>query len=691
MTEAPEALRALALGALAHPRDAAVVYRPVHAPDGRTVDFTYELLNAPAERMLGVSGARGRTVGEVLVDAAPPVLERCRTVLGTGRPWWGLVQLHSAEDPRWDGRWYEWHLVPVEDRLVGRFRDVTAEREAAAAATASAHLARAIVEHAADVVQIYDAQGYTTYASPAMERILGWDGEEVVGMHYRDLIDAEFHAFGDEAFAAALADPPDTVREIDVYVVHKDGSRRWAEARLSNQLHDPAIRGVLVNWRDVTGQRRMREDLEHQALHDPLTALPNRRLFDDHLALALAHTARTGEPVAVVFVDLDHFKLVNDTFGHPVGDRLLVETADRLRRVLRPGDTVARFGGDEFVLLLQDLHRSMDIATVLRRVMDAVTGARTVDGHDLHVSVSVGASVCAGTRGAAVTGDQLLSEADTAMYEAKRRGRNRFQVFSSQLRTDIEHRMRTESGLRRALAGDELTVLYQPVLDLPSGAVSGAEALLRWDDPAGRRIGPDEFLGVAEETGLIVDIGAGVLRAACARGAQWDAAGLPLTVAVNLSARELVAPGLVAGVVAALDASGLDPRRLELEITETTVLADLPAARRTLEALREMGIGIALDDFGTGYSSLTWLQQLPADTVKLDRSFITHLCRSAQDEAIVSAVITLAHALGLRVVGEGVETAQQLQVLRRLGCDHAQGFHLGRPLAADDLTALLHA
>ncbi|HEV2061281.1 MAG TPA: EAL domain-containing protein, partial [Solirubrobacteraceae bacterium] len=429
-----------------------------------------------------------------------------------------------------------------------------------------------------------------------------------------------------------------------------------------------------------------RERFTHQALHDPLTGLPNRTLFEEQLTAALARAQRRGTFTAVLFLDLDGFKAVNDTLGHRVGDELLRQTGRRLRSAVRASDGVARFGGDEFAICCEDLRDERHAVAIAETVQEAITAPGRVGGdHDL--TVSIGLAVA---RDRGVTAETLLRDADMAMYRAKELGRGCCELFDDRLREEIQARLQLERELRGAVDRGQLRLLYQPVVDLASNMIGSVEALVRWQHPQRGLLGPGEFLPVAEASGLILDVGRFVLRAACRQAALWrrqlgDDAPLPINV--NLAARQLGQPALVDTVRDALEAAGARPEDLGLEITESAVIENTLLAAQTLDALKGLGVRVLLDDFGTGYSSLSYLQRLPIDVLKIDRAFIAPLGGGERDEAIVAAVVGMARALGMRVVAEGVETAEQAQRVAALGCDMAQGYLFDRPLQADQVAA----
>jgi diguanylate cyclase (GGDEF)-like protein len=420
---------------------------------------------------------------------------------------------------------------------------------------------------------------------------------------------------------------------------------------------------------------RMVADAMHQAVHDALTGLPNRVLFSDRIDHALAGAQRRGTRVAVLFLDLDNFKVVNDSLGHEAGDKLLVAVAERLAGALRACDTVARFGGDEFGILLEDVSAVRDAERVAEEI-GALMREPFVVGARQHV---IGASIGIALSGpSSNTPDALVRDADAAMYRAKLRGRAGHEVFDEEMRTRALARLRTEDELRHAITAGELCLVYQPIVSLTDGLVVGAEALVRWQHPERGLLAPREFIAIAEDSGLIVPMGDWVLREACRAAAAWDAEQA-LYVSVNLSPRQ-IGPRLIDAVAAAVTESGLEPGRLALEITESVLLEDSDTAHGTLKALKALGTQIVLDDFGTGYSSLGYLKRLPLDGLKIDRSFVGGLGTDADDSAIVSAVAGMAGSLGLTIIAEGVETVAQVAELRRLDCQRAQGYHFAGPL-----------
>jgi diguanylate cyclase (GGDEF)-like protein/PAS domain S-box-containing protein len=451
-----------------------------------------------------------------------------------------------------------------------------------------------------------------------------------------------------------------------------------------------AVQGGLVAIvRDISERKLAEERMVHLAHHDTLTGLPNRSLLTDRLEMTIAQAQRNGGSLLVAFIDLDGFKLVNDGLGHNAGDELLKVVAERMSGCLRAADTVGRFGGDEFVLLLTEPGSGVDAAPVLERVREAVLQSISLCGQEVQVSCSIGVAVYPNDGKDAET---LLMNADAAMYRAKDKGKNNCQFYTSEMNACIEEKLLLLEGLRNALDDDQFRLVYQPKVDLHNGRVFGVEALVRWDHPEHGVIGPDRFIPLAEESGMIVALGEWVLRTACVQNRAWQDAGLPpLCISVNVSPRQFEEARLVERVQQALADSGLAPEWLELEVTEGVIMRDLQQAVAKMAQVRAMGVSLSIDDFGTGYSSLSALKSFPISTLKIDKSFVRDLGRSSGDEAIASSIIGLAHRLRLRVIAEGVETEQQRSFLRENGCDEMQGYLFSRPLPPNQLAALLTA
>ena len=431
----------------------------------------------------------------------------------------------------------------------------------------------------------------------------------------------------------------------------------------------------------------IREALRQQATHDSLTGLPNRLLFSDRLTQQLAQAKRDDRSLAVLFLDLDRFKNINDTLGHAVGDQLLQKVVERLTRILREVDTVARMGGDEFTIILSDIPSVQGVASIARKVIDVMAEPFALDGREVFVTASIGIGISP-SDGADV--ETLVRNADIAMYRAKERGGNTFQLYTEAFNTLTMERMTLEHGLRMACERGEFVVYYQPRVDIKTDTTLGAEALVRWKHPEIGLVFPDDFIPLAEETGLIVPISEFVLRAACAQNVEWQKAGTPpIDIAVNISARQFQHSDLAEVVERILDETGMDARYLDLELTETTLMRNPDNAVTVLNKLRSTGVRISIDDFGTGYSSLSYLKKFPINTVKIDRSFIRNIVSDPDDAAIAGAMVAMAHGLKLKVVAEGVETLEQLQFLKSLNCDEMQGYFVSRPVPAEEFAQLL--
>jgi diguanylate cyclase (GGDEF)-like protein/PAS domain S-box-containing protein len=568
---------------------------------------------------------------------------------------------------------------PRELALLGRaFNEMADARVRSEARLAS------LVRHGSDLVFVVDVDGNVTYATPSAESLLARPVNAIMGSKFLDLV----HHNDREELKQRLQDWSVTNGRLASRLEFRldcatDGaaSSRDVEASLQFLLDDPAVSGVVITCHDITERKHAEGQLAHAALHDALTELPNRTLVLDRLTHLLNRTGRSGEVSAVLFLDLDRFKLVNDSSGHAAGDELLVQVGERLAAITRPGDTLGRFGGDEFVLVCESLSSPAGAVGVAQRVLAALQPSFRIGGNEVFISASIGIAI-------AQPGDDagdLLRDADAALYRAKEAGRAGYAVFDDEMRAQVRRRLDIGNKLRHAVNGNGLSIDYQPVIDLATGAPTGVEALLRYRGP-NEQLAPDEFVPIAEETGLIVPIGEWVLRESCRQLAQWQQMdGCPpgLHVSVNVSARQLMQPDFVDVVGRAILASGLEPGSLTLEVTETVLMGDQDAVVQTMRQLRARGASISIDDFGTGFSSLGYLERLPVDELKVDRSFVAPLGRRSRSRAIVESVVDLAHAVGLTVVAEGVEDAEQGAVLTSMGCDIAQGFHFARPLAPD--------
>ncbi|MDA0179801.1 EAL domain-containing protein [Solirubrobacter phytolaccae] len=614
-------------------------------------------------------------------------------VLRTGRADTMPTLRYDLAQPTADGmvfeeRWWRPNNTPVlgaDGRVVlikNCVEDVTATQRARRERERSERRLRSLVEHAMDAILVIGLEREVTYASPATSRFIGRRIAELDDFRWDTFIHPE-----DLPAALELLDAVEAVARGETVsgqlrVVRADGSVRFTEVRATNHRADEAINGVVLNVRDVTEQRQVERLLQQQALEDVLTATPNRRWFVEAAKSATARSARTGHPVGVVLVDVDHFKQINDTMGHPAGDRLLIELVRRMASALRPSDTVARLGGDEFAILSEDLRSEQDAWQIAHRIAAAATGSYELGpGLEARVTLSIGVSTDEGGADA----DTLIAHADAALYKAKRAGRNRIEVFDPELRRALVDRTRTEQELRRALDGDELVLHWQPIVRTSDGVFAGAEALLRWQHPDRGLLVPAAFLPVAEEAGLMHRVGAWAIERALEQAVAWQRLEHPPRVFVNLAAEQLRDPLLPDAVSRLAGVHGVRPDGVCFEVSERVLAVDVAAIRAQLLVLRDRGFGLALDDFGAGNTALTWLQQLPLDVLKLDRSFAA-TATDPTAHAIISAVVQLAPTLGMTSIAEGVETAEQLATLRGLGCDFAQGYTIAEPQAEPAVT-----
>ena len=545
---------------------------------------------------------------------------------------------------------------------------------------------RSLVHHSSDLITVVAGDGTIRYQSPSVERMLGRRAADLVGTTLLDLVhpDDQHHA---TAALAKLVETQEATTDVECRLQHADGSWRHAQSICTNLSSDPRVGGLVLNIRDVTERTALQQQLTHQAFHDPLTGLANRALFSDRVDHALARAGRNGLTAAVVFLDLDDFKTINDTLGHGAGNDLLVAVADRIRGILRPADTAARLGGDEFAILLEDVPGEQEALAIAERVTFALRAPFMLEGHEVLVRASLGVAVAEPEQRRA---DELLRNADMAMYLAKANGKGRCERYEPSLHRTLVERFELIGDLRQALERDQFVVHYQPIVTLTTGEITGLEALVRWRHPDRGIIPPAAFIPLAEETGLIIPIGRWVLEQACQQARQWQqAASRRLSISVNLSVRQFQDPGLVDDVARALHHADLDPGSLVLEITESLLMHDTDATITKLGELKALGVRLAIDDFGTGYSSLSYLRRFPVDILKVDKSFIDAVATNAEDSALAQAIIELGHTLRLQTVAEGVEASDQASQLRTLQCELGQGFYFAQPLDADQVAALL--
>jgi diguanylate cyclase (GGDEF)-like protein/PAS domain S-box-containing protein len=545
-------------------------------------------------------------------------------------------------------------------------------------AAEEAHV-RALLAHASDVTTVVtDAR--ITYLSPSTERLLGFRPLELVGTPYLDLIHPDDRA-ATIGFVRELLGSPGGSGLVECRLRTRDGSWLPVESSCRNLLHDPAIRGVVVNSRDITERKQLEQQLEHRALHDPMTGLANRTLLLDRLEQTAARALRTSTRYAVLIVDLDDFKLINDTLGPGVGDAVLTTVARRLQSVIRAADTVARIGGDEFAVLVEDTRTDADAAKAAARVLAAVARPIHAAGTEVSITASIGIAYDEGGSAPAT----VLRNADIAMYLAKRAGKDRFEIFEAAMHVQVVERLQLEADLHQAVTDDQLRVHYQPIVSLADRRVVGLEALVRWEHPEHGMIPPGRFVPLAEETGVIVPIGRHVLREACRQLACWRArfpGADRLTISVNLSMRQLLVGDIVDDVRRALLDAGLPAPALTLELTESMLATDAEQAVEALRRLKALGVGLAIDDFGTGYSSLAYLHRFPVDVLKIDRSFVSSVAAGEQPPALARAIVDLGRSLDLTTVAEGIEHDLELAQFRKLGCTHGQGYLFARPADA---------
>src|SRR4051794_18746426 len=542
---------------------------------------------------------------------------------------------------------------------------------------------RSLVQHSSDLITVLDSGATVIYQSPSIERVLGYTPDEVVGTRFDRLLEPGeegrlLHLLADgSAYAGGPTEP------LECSIRHKDGSTRHFEILHTNLIDDPSVRGIVLNARDVSERKAFEEQLAHQAFHDPVTNLANRALFAERVRHAVARSRREDNGPAVIFLDLDDFKTINDSLGHAAGDQVLREVAQRLDASIRSSDTAARFGGDEFAVLLEDVDSPQEAADTAERILDALTLPVQLDQKEIVVRASLGISVANGDTPS--DSDEMTRNADAAMYIAKRDGKGGYRLFEPAMHEGVLARLELRADLQRAMTGGQLELHYQPVVHLSDGSVSGVEALLRWRHPERGLVAPDQFIPLAEEMGLIVPIGRWVLREGC-RQAALLRRKLPahpdLTMSINLSVRQLQHSDIVGDVRDALEQSELEPGALTLEITESVMIADTDLAVERLRELKALGIRLAMDDFGTGYSSLSYLSRLPVDILKMDRSFLRADASPAESE-LATAVVALGKTLNLEVVAEGIEFEEQWHSLRDLECELGQGFFFARPMDAD--------
>jgi diguanylate cyclase (GGDEF)-like protein/PAS domain S-box-containing protein len=553
-------------------------------------------------------------------------------------------------------------------------------------------LAEVTLNSIGDAVACTDIAGNITFLNLVAEKMTGWPREEVAGRPMAEvlrILDAASRETIPNPVALAVGKNRTVHLPLNSLLVRRNGLEIPIEDSVS-PIHnrEGQVTGAVIVFRDVSVAQTMALQMTHSAQHDFLTGLPNRMLLNDRVSQAISLAARHLKKVAVLFLDLDGFKHINDSLGHPIGDKLLQSIARRLVDCGRSSDTVSRQGGDEFVVLLSEVEQSDDAAITARRMLQAVSEPHSIDLHDLHVTASIGLSIYPDD---GLDAETLIKNADTAMYQAKENGHQSYQFFKPAMNVRAVERQSIEEGLRRALERREFSLCYQPKVHLKSGDISGAEALLRWKHPSRGLVSPAKFIPVAEDCGLIVPIGNWVLREACKQARTWLDAGLPLgTMAVNISAMEFRDEHFLDGVFGVLQETRLDPKYLELELTESVLMKRAEATETILKTLKARGVQVAVDDFGTGYSSLSYLRKFPIDALKIDQSFVRQITTSPHETTIVAAVISMGRSLKLRVVAEGVETEEELAFLRIHQCEEAQGYYFSHPVPPGQFAHMLN-
>jgi diguanylate cyclase (GGDEF)-like protein/PAS domain S-box-containing protein len=574
-------------------------------------------------------------------------------------------------------------------------RDITERKRFEEALERLSHQHEMVLEAAGEGIFGLDRHGNVTFVNPAASHMTGWSTQELLGRPMHNLLhhtkpDGAPYPSAECPIYAAFTTGTTHSRDDEVFW-RKDGTSFPVEYTSTPIFENSEIVGAVVTFRDITERKALEKQLHHQAFHDPLTGLPNRALFMDRLEHAITRANRRGSKVAVLFMDLDNFKVINDSLRHKAGDQLLVAVAERLQAGLRPEDTAARLGGDEFTILVEDIANVGEVVQIAERIANRLQPPFALEEQEVFVSASTGIVLNSASQEQPA---DLLRHADLAMYRAKHRGKARYEVFEPTMDAEAVERLILESGLRRALVRQQFRVYYQPIVALDNDKVAAVEALVRWEHPQRGLLLPEEFLSVAEETGLIRRIGQRVLREACKQARVWQEqypSIPPLTISVNISPGQFFHPELVAEV---LGESEIDPATLQLEITEGAMASNgTSSADDTLRDLKHMGVQLAIDDFGLGYSSLSYLKRFPVDNLKIDRSFVEELGRAPngapKDKEIVRAMIDLTHALGMKVIAEGVETSEQLARLRNMKCDLAQGNYFSEPLPSEALTIIL--
>ncbi|MBE0596199.1 MAG: EAL domain-containing protein [Desulfuromonadales bacterium] len=639
----------------------------------------------PAESLTGVECFREFEKRALVCPHCPGTLS-----LATGQPAMVVTEGVRDDGSRLVARIQTFPVWDVDGRarkFVEVIEDITDRKQTEDALRESERRYRDMLSNVELISMMLDRDARITFCNDYLLRLTGWRREEVLGANWFELFVAPEDVHLRDTFAQVLENLPSAWHH-ENEILTRSGERRlirWNNSVLCSATGE--VIGAASIGEDISERKRYEEHLQHLATHDELTGLANRTLLLDRLGQSLHYAHRSGRLVAVLLLDLDRFQVINDSLGHEFGDRVLCAVAQRLQQNVREADTVARVGGDEFVIVLAEVAEPADVGVVAAKILGNLARPLSIGGREITVTASLGISLSPRDSD---NGATLVRYADLAMYRAKRNDRSHFAFYAPEMNQRLLETLELESALRQALEREEFCLHYQPKVDLASGRIIGCEALLRWRHPQRGLVSPGDFIPLAEETGLIVPLGRWVLKEACRQAKAWQDEGLPeLTVAVNLSARQFRKGELPQLIAELLHEIGLEPRLLELELTESMVMDDPAGAERTLHTLKELGVGLSLDDFGTGYSSLNCLRRFPVDSLKIDRSFIRDVATDPSGASVVTTIIDIAHNLSLTAVAEGVETQEQLSFLSRSGCDMYQGFLLSKPLPPEGFTKLL--
>jgi len=604
-------------------------------------------------------------------DEVPLAIEcRLRTSEGKFR-WFDVTTRDFSDDPEVGG-------------VVLTARDVNEERAAKLGLKRSEQWFRGLVQNSSDVIAVLDEAGIFTYISPSAQNLLDARPDQLRGRNFLELLPPDQTTAVDEVRHALMATTPGS-RTIEVVLERADGGRRIAEVTVTDLRNDPSVQGLVLNMRDITDRKRLEDDLRHQVLHDDLTGLGSRVQFTDQLHKALGAERRAGSSVAALFIDLDDFKNINDSLGHAAGDQVLVEISSRLQGRLRLHDRAARFGGDEFAVLLTDVYSESDVTLVADRIVAELSQPVDLLGHEVRLGVSVGIAI---DEDGSQSPEDLLRAADVAMYDAKAKGKGRWALFEAEMADQTVERFEISNSLAAAIENDELMVYFQPILDLGSGRTAGVEALVRWNHPVRGMVNPGAFIPLAERNGLIVPLGRSVLEKSVEQVAKWRAIGHDIYASVNISPVQLQRDGIVGEVLEIVDRAGLERDAVVLELTESALINDFDLVVDRIDSLRAAGLRVAIDDFGTGYATLRYADEFSADILKIDQTFVARL-ENQDDSTIVSTVLAIADGMGAETVAEGIEVPDQHRRLLSLGCRLGQGYYFARPAPADVIGRLL--